>query len=256
MAQSENEELTNKLNAMSSASVADSDDGEVAKLTDKVKNLDQDNKKLAGQLTQSRNKLKELRASADAGGDLSAEVDKLTEEVKKNKQLIAKKNGQIADLSAHINQLKAANKMFAESADDLPKSAQGLLGDLNKLEGKSAAEVQAAYEEYVSKHGATARKRIKFSTGSSSVSEADKAEIAQLTQAAGKNAFFLIVGYADQQGSAAGNKKLSSARSVSVAKELGASAKGFQSTQAVYLGQTARFGPSSENRVVEIWEIK
>lgn len=51
MAQSENEELTNKLNTMSSASSADSDDGEVAKLADKVKNLDQDNKKLAGQLT-------------------------------------------------------------------------------------------------------------------------------------------------------------------------------------------------------------
>jgi len=72
----------------------------------------------------------------------------------------------------------------------------------------------------------------------------------ELTNSAGDNSYFLIVGYADKSGSASSNQKLSSKRSTAVATSLVAEAKGLQSAQAVYLGQTDRFGPASENRVV------
>ena len=252
-----NLDLTEKLKAMAMAGGASTGSAEdAAKLAEKVKNLNADNKKLANQLSKKNAEMKEFKAAMKDGDKMATKMDELNDSVKTYEAQITKKNGQIADLSAHINKLKAAKNVFVDSADDLPQAAKALLADLNTLEGKSEAEVEAAYGQYVNKHGATAKKRIKFSSGSSSLSDADKKEIALLTQAAGKNTYFFIVGYADEKGSAASNKKLSSARSTSVAKELGISAKGFQSAQAVYLGQTGRFGPSAENRVVEIWEIK
>jgi len=236
--------------------LAAKDTGAHDKLSEKVKNLNQDNKGLAKELSKTKEQLKNMRASLKDGNSAAAKLGELEEATKSQKAMIKKKNNQIAGLSAQINKLKAAKNVFVESADDLPGAARALFADLKTLEGKSEAEVQTAYASYVAKHGATAKKRIKFKSGSSNVSDNYKKEIAELTEAAGDNTYFFIVGYADQTGTAASNKKLSSSRSTSVAKELGSRAKGLQSAQAVYLGQTDRFGASSENRVVEIWEIK
>lgn len=247
--------LNKKLSAMSAPS---GDNAEAAKLAKDFEFLKKDNKKLADQLTKLKAELKLAKADPESGNaaEMRSKLSDLVTAVEAQKKQIAAKDEQIADLNANVNKLKAAKNVFAKSADDLPLSAQGLLKDLSALEGKSELEVSTAYTQYLKKHNATSKMRVKFASGSASLTAQDRANIALLTQSAGRNTYFLIVGYADQKGSAASNEKLSSARSTSVAKELGINAKANQSTQAVYLGQTDRFGPPTENRVVEIWEIK
>ena len=259
-AELENQKLSKHLSLVSrSEQPPVVDQKSVNKLKEHVELLETKNQELTNKLNHASKKMQEANANNVANSDLAEMNTKISDLSELNKQQKAQlnlKNGQIAELSAHVNKLRAAKNVFVESANDLPQAAQRLFADLKTLEGKSQDEVDAVYAQYVSKHGALAKKRIKFSSGSSSLSDNDRKEIAQLTSGAGNNAYFFIVGYADQSGDAAGNKKLSSARSTSVAKELGVSAKGFQSAQAVYLGQTDRFGAPSENRVVEIWEIK
>ncbi|MGE9271436.1 MAG: hypothetical protein ACQKBU_11590, partial [Verrucomicrobiales bacterium] len=53
------------------------------------------------------------------------------------------------------------------------------------------------------------------------------------------------------------NQTLSSARATAVARELDTLKREGQKVQAVYLGQTKRFGKDSplENQRVEIWQI-
>jgi len=251
LSESNREELAAKLSAMSTAA-----SGETDQLAARVKALGDDNEKLANELSKMKSGMPPVKMTPNVDKDMAGKMKGLMETTNSQKELIEKQKGQIVELGAQLNQLKAAKNVFVESADDLPDKAKGLFADLNTLEGKSEDEVQAAYAQYLEKHGATAKERIQFRSGSSALTEDDRKKIASLTEEADKNSYFFIVGYADQSGNAAGNKKLSSARSTSVAKELAKSAKGFQSAQAVYLGQTNRFGASAENRVVEIWEIK
>ncbi len=252
LAEGSREELASQLSAMSTASKSKTD-----QLAKQIQSLKADNQSLTAQLGKLKSTaMAPVKTTPNVDKDTAAKMNTLLETTTSQKDQIAKQSKQITELTAQINQFKAAKNVFVESVDDLPEKAKSLLADLNTLEGKSEEEVQAAYAQYLTKHGATAKKRIKFRSGSSSITGSDRNEIAQLTQAADKNTYFFIVGYADQSGTAQSNKKLSSARSTSVAKELAAKAQGFQSAQAVYLGQTNRFGASAENRVVEIWEIK
>ncbi len=232
----------------------------VTTLEGTIKELNTKNASLTADLEKLNQQMKTASANsengADANTDSNSKVKQLSDAITAQKALLATKSAEITKLTAQVNQFKAQKNVFVKSTDDLPDKAKNLLADLKTLEGKSAEEVVTAYEQITKKNNADAKARIKFRSGKSDLSGADKAKIAELTQAAGENSYFLIVGYADKTGSAAANEKLSSARSTSVAKELGAKAKGFQAAQAVYLGQTDRFGPASENRVVEIWEIK
>ncbi len=234
-------------------------DAEIAKLKGDITLLGEDNKTLAAKLKKTQGMLKELNAVSGDASVLNSRVAELAELNTKQEELLAKQNAQIAALKAQAGSAvtpAVPKKIFAESADELPAVAQALFKDLKGLEGSSPASLKTAYAEYLQKHGATAKHRVKFGSGSSSVSVADKAAIAKLTAGADTNSYFFVVGYADKSGSAASNQRLSSKRSTSVAKELGATMKGNQSGQAVYLGQTNRFGRSAENRVVEIWELK
>jgi len=210
-----------------------------------------------------------LAAAAAASDALKAELMALksehaaSEEAHNKSALMAEelKNGRDAarsrarELQAQLNQMKASENVFVRSVNDLPASAQRLFSDLKKLEGKSKAEVDAAYTKYVDSHQSKSLARIKFATGSAEISAADIANIKNLTQTSNKNAYFLVVGFADSSGDAAGNETLSSNRSTAVAQELAKHKQGYQAAQAVYLGQTTRFGEPEENRVVEIWEI-
>lgn len=181
------------------------------------------------------------------------DIEQLTANLRENERA---NNKQIEMLTATINQLKAKNNVFVKSADDLPDSARALYTDIISLEGKSADDISSAYEAISEEHNAVAKSRIQFPSGKSELSEDDIAKIQQLTTAAGENSYFLVVGFADQSGSEASNEKLSSDRSTAVAKQITVSAKGLQAAQAVYLGQTSRFGEPEDNRVVEIWQIK
>ena len=265
LTQTKNRNLRDKLAAMSaetpSAEAGASD--KVTALTATIKGLETKNQGLTADLAKLNGMLKtaqsgngDLNKLTNENTKLTGHIEKLYGERSKLQADLKLKNTELGQLKAQVNQFKAQKNVFVQSSDDLPNKAKSLFGDLKTLEGKSTDQVNAEYTQYLQKHNAKALARIKFNTGKSAVSEADIAQIANLTQTAGENSYFLIVGYADLSGDAAGNQKLSSKRSTSVAKALAEKAKGFQAAQAVYLGQTDRFGAPAENRVVEIWEMK
>lgn len=158
-------------------------------------------------------------------------------------------------MKAQINQINATTKPFVESSEALPTSAKNLFDDLKKLEGKPQTDNEKAYKTIQKQHKATSLMRIQFASGKAEISAADIAKIKEVSNKSSQNAYFLVVGFADNTGSADANKILSSKRSTNVAKELNNLKKGFQAAQAVYLGQTTRFGEPEQNRVVEIWRI-
>ncbi len=253
LSKTKNKDLRKQIEAMSVAPAASPNTAIPAKmevLNGTIKDLKSKNNALTADVKKLNAQIK-MTGTRDNKGNaaMKARITKLSE-------TLADKDAQANKLKAQINQLKASKNIFVKSTDDLPKTAQTLFADLKTLEGKSAEEVKTAYQQITKKNNSEDKARIRFRSGKSNLTDAEKTKIANLTQAAGENSYFLIVGYADKTGSAAANQKLSSARSISVAKELASKAKGFQAAQAVYLGQTDRFGPASENRVVEIWEIK
>lgn len=261
-----NKDLTAQFSALQ-AKLSEADpaevNAEITKLQGDVTLLSEDKKQLATELAKTKGMLDELNAASGDASVLNSRVAELAELNTNLQVLLTQKNAQLEALSAQgaqgapaIAPTTTPRKVFVESADELPAVAQALFKDLKGLEGSSAADLKTAYTQYLQKHGATAKHRVKFSSGSSSVSATDQAAIAKLTANADANAYFFIVGYADKSGSASSNQRLSSKRSTSVAKALGANTKASQSGQAVYLGQTNRFGRSAENRVVEIWELK
>jgi len=229
---------------------------ELTKVQKSFQLLNQDNKQLAEELSKTQLTLKQMTLDANDEGALITRVAELANLNSQQREIIRKKNQQIVQLNDHINKNKAEKGVFVKHAEDLPTVAQGLFKDLKSLEGQSPDKIQATYIKYLKKHGATAKHRVKFRSGSSVVSETDKKAIAKLTAEADEHAYFFIVGYADKSGTAASNQSLSSKRSINVAKSLVIKTKTNQSAQAVYLGQTDRFGSPSDNRVVEIWEIK
>jgi outer membrane protein OmpA-like peptidoglycan-associated protein len=67
-----------------------------------------------------------------------------------------------------------------------------------------------------------------------------------------------VVGYASTTGNAESNRVLSSDRATAAAQAVSAVKRPGQMVQAVYIGQTTRFGGSSpeRNQICEIWHIK
>ena len=174
---------------------------------------------------------------------------------RKLQALINTKNSEIASLRAQINQINAASNLFVESTDKLPKNAKNLFTRLKDLEGSTTAEQQKAYKTFLAKHKATALNRISFEDGKTDLSTADLSKIKEITKTNNPNSYFLVVGYADKTGDAAKEKSLSTKCASNIASELNKNKKGFQVAQAIYLGQTTRFGEPKENRTVEIWLI-
>jgi len=145
--------------------------------------------------------------------------------------------------------------IFVNSSDDLPERVQSLHSQLSDLEGKSPSRIKSIYKNIETDLNSESMLRIKFKTGSSKLSNKDQSEIKQILRDADSNSYFLAVGFADTSGNATANEKLSSQRATAVAEMLTKHQSGRQITQAIYLGQTTRFGEQSENRVVEIWKV-
>ncbi len=97
-----------------------------------------------------------------------------------------------------------------------------------------------------------------FATGSSELSEDDRAQIVDLVSRIPAGDLALVIGYASETGDAANNERLSSDRATSVAQFFADMKDEEQSVQAVYLGQTDRFSSSvpERNQLCEIWHIR
>ena len=143
---------------------------------------------------------------------------------------------------------------FAQSDEDLDQSRLTLVNAIRDMDPLSGDALATRYKELEAELGTKSAGRVHFVSGSSQADEAEVAKIEKLATTSATNSQFLIVGFADRSGSAAGNRRLSSKRAKFVAEQLGQKV-GNSRVQAIYIGQTARFGPSAENRVVEIWQI-
>ena len=150
---------------------------------------------------------------------------------------------------------KETESSFAESEADLDEARQNLVLAIRDMEALRDTDLANRYKELSTSLKANSLARINFSSGKADLQTAEAEKIVQLAKIANPESEFLVAGFADMSGTKAGNATLSSARAKVAANFLGARV-GYEKVSAIYLGQTARFGNKSKNRVVEIWELK
>jgi len=182
-----------------------------------------------------------------------------TNEIEKEARLAEEKAKQavanIPEAQPQSEETPATASSFAKSEEDLDEARKTLVLAVRDMEPLRDDALNERYEEISETLNATSLARINFASGSSALSPDEAQKIIDLKAIAAEESVFLVTGFADTSGSAASNSDLSSARSKVAANFLGQHI-GFQRVSAIYLGQTARFGPRAKNRVVEIWELK
>jgi outer membrane protein OmpA-like peptidoglycan-associated protein len=183
--------------------------------------------------------IRRLTAGSGALGEITAERDQL--------------RARVAELEARLSQAT----LFANSESDLLKDAVQLVRSLRELENKPDSEIATAYSQFGSKLGANVLDKIDFPTGVSDIAPELHDKIARFPVDAPDNALLLVVGYASETGNVDGNRALSSERATAVARLLDQVKKPGQRVQAVYLGQTDRFGSKfpERNQISEVWQI-
>lgn len=157
------------------------------------------------------------------------------------------------------NEYQAAKaKLFAASENDLMAPAVELFRSLRKLENLPDAEISAAYSRFGIDLGAEVLGKMDFATGSSVVSSEDDAMIRKLADEIPDGDLVLFVGYASETGNIDSNRTLSSNRATAAAELFSSIKRTGQLVQAVYLGQTDRFGSRvpERNQIVEVWRIR
>ncbi|MEK7950579.1 OmpA family protein [Luteolibacter soli] len=176
-------------------------------------------------------------------------------------------SGALAQITAERDELRARvtelesrlsqATLFANSEGDLLKDAVELFRSLRALENKPDSEIATAYSQYGAQLGANVLDKIDFPTGVSDVAPELHDKIARFPIQAPDNALLLVVGYASETGNVDGNRTLSSERATAVARILNEVKKPGQRVQAVYLGQTDRFGSKfpERNQISEVWQI-
>lgn len=188
----------------------------------------------------------EIRRLNEGPGDLQAQLDRMTAE---RDALLAR----VAELESQLNRAS----LFAGTEAELFQEAVQLFRSLRELENKPDSEIATAYSQFGAKLGANVLDKIDFPTGSSDVPPEDIAKINTFPGDAPDNALLLVVGYASETGNVDSNRSLSSDRATAVARVLDGSKKPGQRVQAVYLGQTDRFGSRfpERNQISEVWQI-
>jgi outer membrane protein OmpA-like peptidoglycan-associated protein len=183
--------------------------------------------------------IRRLTAGSGALAEITAERDEL--------------RARVAELESKLSQ---AN-LFAGSESELLKDAVQLVRSLRELENKPDSEIATAYSQFGSKLGANVLDKIDFPTGVSDVAPELHEKIVRFPADAPDNALLLVVGYASETGNVDGNRTLSSERATAVARVLDQVKKPGQRVQAVYLGQTDRFGSKfpERNQISEVWQI-
>lgn len=188
----------------------------------------------------------EVRRLSEGPGDLQARLLEVTAE---RDSLLAR----VAELESQLSRAS----LFAGTEAELFKEAVQLFRSLRELENKPDSEIATAYSQFGAKLGANVLDKIDFPTGSSDVPPEDIAKINTFAADAPDNALILVVGYASETGNVDNNRTLSSDRATAVARLLDETKKPGQRVQAVYLGQTDRFGSRfpERNQISEVWQI-
>jgi outer membrane protein OmpA-like peptidoglycan-associated protein len=230
--------------------------------------------KLQGVLREQMNKLqadlnKALIDGSDASGArsqleaankriiaLGDEIRRLSQGSGAVSQITAERDAlraRVAELESRLSQAT----LFAGSESELLKDAVQLVRSLRELENKPDSEIATAYSQFGSKLGANVLDKIDFPTGVSDIVPELHDKIAHFPADAPDNALLLVVGYASETGNVDGNRTLSSERATAVARVLDQVKKPGQRVQAVYLGQTDRFGSKfpERNQISEVWQI-
>lgn len=172
------------------------------------------------------------------------------------REVTAERDALLARVAELESQLSRAS-LFAGTEAELFKEAVQLFRSLRELEGKSDSEIATAYSQFGAKLGSNVLDKIDFPTGSSEVPPEDVARINTFAGDAPDNALLLVVGYASETGNVDNNRTLSSDRATAVARLLDETKRPGQRVQAVYLGQTDRFGSRipERNQISEVWQI-
>ncbi|RYD47439.1 MAG: hypothetical protein EOP83_28055, partial [Verrucomicrobiaceae bacterium] len=230
--------------------------------------------KLQGVLREQMNKLqaelnKALIDGSDANGlrtqleaanrriiSLGDEIRRLSQGSGALAQITAERDelrARVAELESRLSQ---AN-LFAGSESELLKDAVALFRRLRDLENKPDSEIATAYSQFGAQLGANVLDKIDFPTGVSDVAPELNEKIAGFPVNAPDNALLVVIGYASETGNVDSNRTLSSERATAVARILDQAKKPGQRVQAVYLGQTDRFGSKfpERNQISEVWQI-
>lgn len=156
------------------------------------------------------------------------------------------------------SELSKQKSLFAKSENELLPAAVELFKTLRKLENQSDLEITKAYSRIGSELGAEVVKTMTFPTGSAKMNPADETPVRMLINDVADGDMLLVVGYASETGNVDGNRTLSSDRATGVAELLSSAKRPGQQVQAVYLGQTDRFGSRfpERNQCCEIWHIR
>ncbi|HEY1120357.1 MAG TPA: OmpA family protein [Haloferula sp.] len=159
----------------------------------------------------------------------------------------------VAELESRLSQAS----LFAGSESELFKDAVALFRRLRELENKPDSEIATAYSQFGAQLGANVLDKIDFPTGVSDVAPELHDKIASFPAQAPDNALIVVIGYASETGNVDNNRTLSSERATAVARILDQAKKPGQRVQAVYLGQTDRFGSKfpERNQISEVWQI-
>ena len=183
--------------------------------------------------------IRRLTAGSGALAEITAERDLL--------------RARVAELESRLSQAT----LFASSESELLKDAVQLVRSLRELENKPDSEIATAYSQFGSKLGANVLDKIDFPTGVSDIAPELQDRIVRFPVDAPDNALLLVVGYASETGNVDSNRTLSSERATAVARVLDQMKKPGQRVQAVYLGQTDRFGSKfpERNQISEVWQI-
>jgi outer membrane protein OmpA-like peptidoglycan-associated protein len=183
--------------------------------------------------------IRRLMEGSGALAEIAAERDEL--------------RARVAELESRLSQAT----LFAGSESELLKDAVQLFRRLRELENKPDSEIATAYSQFGAQLGANVLDKIDFPTGVSEVAPELQSKIAGFPADAPDNALLLVVGYASETGNVDSNRTLSSERATAVALVLDQMKKPGQRVQAVYLGQTDRFGSKfpERNQISEVWQI-
>jgi outer membrane protein OmpA-like peptidoglycan-associated protein len=237
----------NRLQAELSRLLVSGADGDLAKK--EVAEIKAQRDRLAADLAKVQRDL----ASA-AGGrsqDEYADLQRQFEEAKRSSGFFEKR---VKELEAELAKLR----IFAKSESELLPAAVELFRTLRGLEGTKDADNMTAYSDIGVKLGARVLRTLDFPTGSSELTPEDIQAIPGMVEQVEEGDLIFVVGYASTTGNAESNRVLSSDRATAAAQAVSAVKRPGQMVQAVYIGQTTRFGGSSpeRNQICEIWHIK
>lgn len=194
----------------------------------------------------------QLAAKGDGvSGEALADLERQLEETRRAKEFF---ESRVAELESELSKAR----LFASNENELLPAAVKLVRSLRVLENKSDSEIATAYSSLGAELGATVLHTLNFATGSSELKPDDQDLIRNLVEEVPDGDLVLAIGYASETGNVDDNRTLSSARATAAAQLFSEIKRPDQLVQAVYLGQTDRFGSRipERNQIVEIWRIR